>query len=60
MYFQDKNNADFLNKFQPLQVHLKATIEESKKKYCLRQSDKLLDSKTIPMWYWSILKDISK
>ena len=39
-----------------LQAHLKTTIEESKQKYYSRLSDKLLDSKTSPKSYWSILK----
>ena len=44
------------NKFQPLQAHLKTSIEESKQKYYSRLSHKLLDSKTSPKSYWSILK----
>ena len=52
----DRNNTDLLNKFQSLQAHLKTSIEESKLKYYSRLSDKLLDSKTRPKLYWSILK----
>ena len=50
------NNTDLFNKFQSLQAHLKTMIEESKLKYYSRLSDKLLDSKTSPKSYWSILK----
>ena len=53
---QDGNNTDLFDKFQSLQAHLKTTIEESKLKYYSRLSDKLLDSKTSPNSYWSILK----
>ena len=56
MYSRDRNNTDLFNKFQSLQVHLKTTIEKSKLKYYSRLSDKLLDSKTSPKSYWSILK----
>ena len=38
------------------QAHLKATIEESKQKYCSHLCDKLLDSKASPKSSWSILK----
>ena len=55
-YSQDRNNTDFLNKFQSLQTHLKTKIEESKLRYYSRLSDELLDSKTSPKSYWSILK----
>ena len=55
-YSRDRNNTDFLNKFQSLQAHLKTTIEESKLKYYSHLRDKLLDSKTSPKSYWSILK----
>ena len=39
-----------------LPLHLKTTTEKSKLKYYWRLSDKLLDSKTSPKSYWSILK----
>ena len=55
-YSQDKNNTDLLNKFQFLQAHLKTSVEESKQKYYSRLSNTLLDSKTSPKSYWSILK----
>ena len=55
-YSRDKNNTDLLNKFQSLQAHLKTSIEEPKQKYYSRLSNKLLDSKTSPKSYWSILK----
>ena len=55
-YSRDKNNTDLFNKFQSLQAHLKTTIEESKQNYYSRLSNKLLDSKTSPKSYWSILK----
>ena len=51
-YSRDKNNTDLLNKFQSLQTHLKTTIEKSKRKYLLRLSYRLLDSKTILKSYW--------
>ena len=53
---RDRNNTDLFNKFQSLQAHLKTTIEKSKLKYYSRLSEKLLDSKTNPKSYWSILK----
>ena len=53
---RDRNHTDLFNKFQSLQAHLKITTEESKLKYYSRLSDKLLDSKTSPKPYWSILK----
>ena len=53
---RDRNHTDLFNKFQSLQAHLKTTTEESKLKYYSRLSDKLLDSKTSPKPYWSILK----
>ena len=46
----------FFDKFQSLQAHLKTTVEESKPTYYSRLSDKLLDTKTSPKLYWSILK----
>ena len=55
-YSRDRNNPDLFNKFQSLQAHLITTIEKSKLKYYSRLSDKLLDSKTSPKSYWSILK----
>ena len=55
-YSRDRNNTYLFNKFQYLQAHLKTTIEKSKLKYFSRLSDKLLDSKTSPKSYWSILK----
>ena len=55
-YSRDRNNTDLFNKFQSLQAHLITTIEKSKLKYYSRLSDKLLDSKTSPKSYWSILK----
>ena len=55
-YSRDRNNTDLFNKFQSLQAHLKTTTEESNLKYYSRLSDKLLDSKTSPKSYWSILK----
>ena len=39
-----------------LPLHLKTTTEKPKLKYYWRLSDKLLDSKTSPKSYWSILK----
>ena len=56
VYSRDRNNTDLFNKFQSLQAHLKTIIEEPKLKYYSRLSDKLLDSKTSPKSYWSILK----
>ena len=55
-YSRDRNNTDFLNKFQSLQAHLKTAIEKSKLKYYSRLSDKLLDGKTSPKSNLSILK----
>ena len=55
-YSRDKNNTDLFNKFQSLQAHLKASIEESKQNCYSRLSNKLLDSKKNPKSYWSILK----
>ena len=55
-YSQDKNNTDLFKKFQSPQVHLKTSIEESKQNYYLWLSNKLLDGKTSPKLYWSILK----
>ena len=55
-YSRDRNNTDLFDKFQSLQAHLKTTIEESKLKYYSPLSDKLLNSKTSPKLYWSILK----
>ena len=55
-YSRDKNNTDLFNKFQSLQAHLKTLIEESKQSYYSRLSNKLLDSKTTPKSYWSMLK----
>ena len=55
-YSRDKNNTDLFNKFQSLQAHLKTSIEGSKQNYYSRLSNKLLDSKTSPKSYWSILK----
>ena len=55
-YSRDKNNIDLLDKFQSLQAHLRTSIEESKQNYYSRLSSKLLDSKTSPKSYWSILK----
>ena len=49
-------NTDLFNKFQSLQAHLKATIEGSKQNCYSRLSNKLLNSKTSPKSYWSILK----
>ena len=56
VYSRDRNNTDLFNKFQSPQAHLKTTIEESKLKHYSGLSDKLLDSKTSPKSYWSILK----
>ena len=55
-YSRDRNDTNLFDKFQSLQAHLKTTVEESKPKYYLRLSDKLLDSKTSPESYWSILR----
>ena len=55
-YSGDKTNTDLFNKFQSLQAHLKTTVEESKQNYYSRLSNKLLDSKTSPKSYSSILK----
>ena len=55
-YSRDRNNTDLLNKFQSLQAHLITTTKKSKLKYYSSLSDKLLDSKTSPKSYWSILK----
>ena len=55
-YFRDTNNVNLFNKFQSLQAHLKTIIEESKQKYHSHLSHKLLDSKTSPTSYWSVLK----
>ena len=56
VYSQDRNNTDLFNNFKSLQAHLKATIEESKQKFYSLLPHKLLDSKTSPKQYWSILK----
>ena len=55
-YSRSKNNTDLFNKFQSLQGHLKTSTEKSKLKYYSRLSYKLLNSKTSPKPYWSILK----
>ena len=55
-YLRDRYNANLFNKFQYLQAHLKPKTEESKLKYYLRLPNRLLDSKTSPKLYWSILK----
>ena len=55
-YSRDRNNTDLFNKFQSLQAHLITTTEKFNLKYYSRLSDKLLDSKTSPKSYWSILK----
>ena len=55
-YSRDRNNTDLLNKFQSLQAHLITTTKKSKLKYYSSFSDKLLDSKTSPKSYRSILK----
>ena len=55
-YSRDENNTDLFNKFQSVQAHLKATIEESKQNYYSRLLNKLLDCKASPKSYWSILK----
>ena len=47
--------SDLLKKFQSLQAHLKTSIEKSKQNYHSRLYNKLLDSKTSPRQYWSIL-----
>ena len=56
MHSRERNNTDLFHKFPSLQAHLKTAIEESKQKYYSRLPDKLLDSKTSPKLYWSILK----
>ena len=55
-YSRDKNNTNLFNKFQSPQAHLKTLIEESNQNYYLRLSNKILDGKTSPRLYWSILK----
>ena len=55
-YSRDKNNTDLFKKFQSPQAHLKTSIEESKQNYYSHLSNKLLDGKTSPKLYWSILK----
>ena len=55
-YSRDKNNTDLFNKIPSLQAHLKTSTEESKQNYYSRLSNKLLDSKTSPKSYCSILK----
>ena len=63
-YSRDENNTGLFNKFQSLQAHLKAPIQESKQNYYSRYyhvnyyllSNKLLVSKTNPKSYWPILK----
>ena len=55
-YSRDKNKTDLFKKFQSPQAHLKTSIEESKQNYYSRLSNKLLDGKTSPKLYWSILK----
>ena len=55
-YSWDKNNTDLFKKFQSPQAHLKTSIEESKQNYYSHLSNKLLDGKTSPKLYWSILK----
>ena len=55
-YSWDKNNADLFKKFQSPQAHLKTSIEKSNQNYYSHLSNKLLDGKTSPKLYWSILK----
>ena len=55
-YSRDKNNTDLFKKIQSPQANLKTSIEESKQNYYSRLSNKLLDGKTSPKLYWSLLK----
>ena len=56
-YSRDKNNTNLFKKFQSAQAHLKTSIEEYfKQNYYSRLSNKLLDGKTSPKLYKSILK----
>ena len=55
-YSRDKNNSGLFNKFESVQAHLKTSIEEFKQNYYSRLSNKLLNKKTSPKSYWSILK----
>ena len=53
---RSNKSLQFLDHFQFLQTKLNSLIEESKEKYYVRLSKKLLDPQTSPKSYWSILK----
>ena len=53
-YLRSNKSLQFLNHFQFLQTKLNSLIEESKGKYYVRLSKKLLDPQTSPKSYWSI------
>ena len=55
-YLWSNKSLQFLNQFQFLQTKLNSLIEESKEKYYVHLSKKLLDPQTSPKSYWSILK----
>ena len=48
-YLRSNKSLRFLNQFQFLQAKLNSLIEESKEKYYVRLSKKLLDPQTNPM-----------
>ena len=53
-YLWSNKSLQFLNQFQFLQTKLNSLIEESKEKYYVCLSKKLLDPQTNPKSYWSI------
>ena len=56
-YLWSKKFLQFLNHFRFLQTKLNSLIEESKEKYYVRLSKKVLDPQTSPKSYLSILKE---
>ena len=57
-YLRSNKSLEFLNQFRFFQAKLNLLIEESKEKYYVRLSKKLLDPQTSPKSYWSILKTL--
>ena len=55
-YLRSNKSFQFLNQFKFLQTKFSSLIEESKEKYYVRLSKKLLDPQTSPKSYLSILK----
>ena len=53
-YLWSNKSLQFLNQFQFLQTKLNSLIEESKEKYYVCLSKKVLDPQTNPKSYWSI------